>query len=317
MREQIPIFLAADDGYAPCLATAVVSLMDKASSEYEYKIIVMQEDLSEENRKKIRSLEKEGFDISFVSMKEQLGKMAEKSSNKLRCDYFTLTIYYRIFIADMFPQYDKGIYIDSDVVVPGDISKLYEVQLQDNLIGGCVDTSIQEVAPITTYIDESLGVDHTHYINSGVLLMNLKKLREVGFADHFLYLLNTYQFDSIAPDQDYINTMCYKKIRFLDGTWDLFPDCTKPEAENPMLIHYNLFEKPWHYEGIVYENLFWKYAKDSGYYDELLQTRNNYSQQEKEEDSRNMQRLSDRALEITECGIRFRDVFDSGKEERI
>ena len=43
--------------------------------------------------------------------------ITDRIENRLRSDYFTMTIYFRIFIPDMYPEYDKAIYIDSDIVV--------------------------------------------------------------------------------------------------------------------------------------------------------------------------------------------------------
>lgn len=316
-KELIPIFLSSDDGYAPYLATALVSLMENASRDYDYKIIVMNDGLSQENYTKIKSLQREGFDIEFAPMRQYLEQMTEKESNRLRCDYFTLTIYFRIFIPVMFPQYDKGIYIDSDVVVPGDISELYNIDLGDNLIGACVDQSIQHIPPFVKYIDEAMGVDHTKYINSGILLLNMDALRRVRMDQRFLELLNGYHFDSIAPDQDYINAMCAGKIRFIDNIWDVYPDNQSAPLENPKLIHYNLFEKPWCRNPVQYEEYFWHYAEKSGYIDEIRAFKNAYTPEQVAQDDATLQSMAVRALEIVESGVRFRDVINTGKEERL
>jgi len=145
----------------------------------------------------------------------------------------------------MFPEYDKGIYIDSDIVVPGDISELYNIELGDNLIGACSDKSVVDVPELARYMEEAVGVSRYEYINSGVLLMNLKEMRKKEFSKKFLNLLNTYHFDCIAPDQDYLNAMCNGKILYLDEAWDAMPTEGKEPLDNPKLIHYNLFQKPW------------------------------------------------------------------------
>lgn len=316
-RELIPIFLSTDDGYAPYLATALVSLMENASKDYDYKIIVMNDGLTEENYAKIKGLEQPGFEIEFAPMRQYLEQMTEKESNRLRCDYFTLTIYFRIFIPVMFPQYDKGIYIDSDVVVPGDISELYHIDLGDNLIGACVDMSIQNIPPFLKYIDEAIGVDHTQYVNSGVLLMDMKKLRQVRMDERFLELLNGYHFDSIAPDQDYINAMCAGKIRFIDNIWDVYPDNQCDAMKNPKLIHYNLFAKPWCRSPLQYEEYFWKYAEKSGYIDQIRAFKDAYTPEQIAQDDATLESMVVRALEIVESGTRFRDVINTGKEVRL
>lgn len=157
MKSIIPIFFTIDDAYAPFNAVAIKSLIENASDNYNYKLIIIHENLSKENIDKIKSLENEKAKIEFYPMKEKLELITNRDENKLRCDYFTLTIYFRIFIADMFKEYDKGIYIDSDIVVPGDISELYNIDLKDNLIGASTDYSIQDVPELINWMENGIG----------------------------------------------------------------------------------------------------------------------------------------------------------------
>ena len=162
-----------------------------------------------------------------------------------------------------------------------------------------------------------MGVDRHSYINSGVLLMNLKKLREAGLDTHFLSLLNTYHFDCIAPDQDYLNAMCYGKIHYLSDVWDTMPAEDKPEIEDVKIIHYNLFSKPWCYDGIQYGDVFWEYAKDSVYLEEIKAYKDNYSPEQKESDSKCLGLLVDRGVQIANSDVTFKRVFESGEKVRL
>ena len=223
MKKEIPIFFTIDDKYAPYVSVAISSIIENASKEYNYKIIIIYQELTNENIEKISRLQNDNFKIEFVYMKDTLDAITDRVENRLRCDYFTLTIYFRLFIPEMFKEYDKGIYIDSDIVVPGDISELYNFELVDNLIGACPDHSVVDIPEIINYMENAIGVNRHEYINSGVLLMNLKKMREEKFDQRFLELLNKYHFDSIAPDQDYLNAMCNGSILYLDECWDAMP----------------------------------------------------------------------------------------------
>jgi lipopolysaccharide biosynthesis glycosyltransferase len=316
----IPVFFTIDDNYAYWLAVAANSLIKNASKDYDYRLIILHDGLKEENIRRIRLLERPGFRFEFHTMKESYEGISEDFiGNKLRADYFTLTIYFRLFIADMFPQYDKAIYIDSDVVVPGDISEMFSIELGDNLVAACPDYSIQDIPPLVSYTVHAVGADTSmKYVNSGVLLMNLKELRRVHFADHFLYLLNKYHFDCIAPDQDYLNSMCKGRIHFLGPEWDAMPNNNHPALENPKLIHYNLFEKPWMYDGIQYEEYFWEYAADSGFIDEIKDFKENYSDEQKESDKRCLEFLVRRGGMIAESKEEtMKKVFESRREQRV
>ena len=312
MKDVIPVFFTIDDGYAPFLAAALSSAVRNSSPTRRYKAIVLHQDVSEENQRRIGRLAQEHFEIEFVPMQRGLESITDRMGTRLRCDYFTLTIYFRLFIPSMFPEYDQAIYLDSDVVVPGDLAELYDIDIGDNLIGACPDLSIVGVPPLVNYTVNAVGMEKGSYVNSGVLRMNLKALREAEFERHFLELLNTYQFDCIAPDQDYLNAMCRGRIFYLDESWDAMPNDERPPLENPRLIHYNLFSKPWCYDGVQYEEYFWQYAECCGYGPEIEAYKAAYSPEQKESDGRCMELLAVRGEQIVGNDITFKKLVERG-----
>mgnify|MGYP000469366432 CR=1 FL=1 len=228
-KDIIPIFFTIDDGYAPYLATALVSTIKNSSPARRYRAVVLYQDLCEENRRRLGALATDNFAVDFIPMCRGLDAITDRMSNRLRCDYFTLTIYFRLFIPAMFPEYDRGIYIDSDIVLNSDIAELYDTDIGDALIGACADCSVSDVPELAGYMERAVGVDRHSYVNSGVLLMNLRLLREAELDRHFLSLLNSYHFDCIAPDQDYLNAMCYGRIHYLDERYELDLDISNEE----------------------------------------------------------------------------------------
>ena len=317
MSNVIPVFFSIDDNYAPFLGVALNSAIKNSSSNRQYRAIVLYEQLNEENRIKLKSLETDNFAIDFVAMKDGLESITDRMSNRLRCDYFTLTIYFRLFIPTMFPEYDKAIYIDSDVVVTGDLAELYDTDLKDNLIAACRDLSVADVPPLARYMRDAVGVEVDKYINSGVLLMNLKALRYEKFDTHFLNLLNTYHFDCIAPDQDYLNAICSGRIHYLDEVWDAMPNDRKEKLTNTRIIHYNLFSKPWCYDEIQYQEEFWEYATHSGYIEQIKKYKESYSDEQKISDRRCLDLLIERGQSICDNDITFRKIRESGVKIRL
>ena len=322
--KNIPVFLTIDEKYVPYLDVAIRSLIANSNNEDNYIINVLHEKLSEKQIKELQGLNdlKENVSVRLFDMKKSLEKgleqITDREENKLRRDYFTLSIYFRIFIPDIFKEYDKGIYIDSDVVVPGDIAEMYDVELGDNIIGACPDHSIENIEKLRYYLVNSIGVKANEYINSGVLLMNLKKMRELHFSENFLRLLNKYHFFCVAPDQDYINAMCNGKIKYLGEEWDAMPNDARKELKKPKLIHYNLFQKPWCYDNIQYEEYFWKYAKQSPYYDSIVEFKKNYSNEQKKSDSECLGKIVEDAYkQAKEDDNTFKNTFEKGEKRFI
>lgn len=316
-KPMIPIFFTIDEGYAPWLSVALISLKENASKEYRYEVHVVYHDMSANTIIKLSEIADDDFSISFEEMPQTLDQLHDFAGNNyLRADYFTLTIFIRLFLADMFPQYDKAIYLDSDICVPGDISKMYTINLKDNYLGVVNDYSIANIPELNHYVKDAIGVDKDHYFNSGILLMNFKKIRERELAKRFLDLMIKYHFDTIAPDQDYLNALCKDKVVYLDPTWDSMP-CDLDEFENPQIIHYNLFDKPWCYDNVKYEKYFWDVAKRSGFYDEIVQYKKNYSDAQKKKDQESLALLVTRGNEIPDQEVTMRKIFESGQEERL
>lgn len=313
----IPIFYAIDDGYSKFVAVSIKSLIMNANNNYNYDINVIYENLSEENAKKLKSLETDNVKIILTEMNQNLSMITDKLGNRLREYTFTLTIFFRLFIPVMFPKYDKCIYIDADTVIPGDISRLYNEDLGNNYLGCIVDKSTNDNEILASYFEKVVGIPRDKYINSGVLLMNSKKLRELKIDEKFLDLYIKYGFDVIAPDQDYINSMCYGHIKYLSDIYDAMPNPNNKEVENPVIIHYNLFLKPWQYDDVQYYDYFWKYAKSTPFYNEILEIKNSYTNEDRKKDSEWMDLMVSRAESLVGTQNTLKNVFESGKETRL
>ena len=279
-KKIIPIFYAADENYLPYLTVSVSSLKENASKEYAYEIYVLTTGMHGAPVDKLMEYADEDFRIELVDVSVQMEKV--KDSLQLR-DYYTGATYYRIFIAGMFPQYEKALYIDSDTIVAGDISELFNVDLADNLIGAVPDGAVAAVPEFRLYTKEVLGIEAEQYFNAGVILMNLAQFRESDFYGKFCSLLKEYKF-CVAQDQDYLNVLCKDKVRFIGMEWNRMP-IGGVDGEEPKIIHYNLTLKPWHYENILFKEYFWKYARQNAFYERILSDLHAYTKEQKERDA--------------------------------
>ena len=321
MKNIVPIFFSVNDAYSPFLATAIHSIRENASPEFDYNIHILTDDISAENRRKLSGLGTERFRIHFHPLTELLRAIpaVEKLSQHCFGAFSSLTIYFRLFMPDLFPQYDKGIYLDADLVVPGDISRLYREPLGRRLVGAVADYSIQKIAPFMQYIDQYVGVDHRNYVNSGVLLLNMKRLREVNLTGRFLGWVEKYGLETVAPDQDYLNALCWDCIHYLDPDWNAMPSECLSVMDDPQIIHFNLASKPWLNEQVPYDDIFWKYAAGTGYEAEIRARRQAFLQDAAavKQYKGAVRRLIRMAGRLTRSERSFRSLIESRQELRL
>ncbi len=283
-NKEIPIFFSTDDNYVPFTIVAIRSIIDNASNNYNYAINILNTGLNKSNIDKIKKMETKNFKINFVDISEKIANICDALSYRLR-DYYSNSIYLRIFIPSLFQEYEKVLYLDADIVVIDDISKLYFEDIGDNLLGAITDDVINTNETFRKYTKNVLGLENGNYFNSGILVMNLAELRKSRIEEKFVHLLNEYNFDTIAPDQDYLNYLCRGRVKFIHKGWDRMPiPDEKFEGEPLHLIHYNMFKKPWLYDGVLYENHFWKYAEKTEVYDDMCKMKSSYTDKQRERD---------------------------------
>ncbi len=295
-KKEIPVVFAIDDNYAPLLTVALNSIIKNMNINYFLKVYVLNTGLSRSNEKKIIELAEEyssDIDIEYIDVTERLSGLQDKMHLR---DYYTKAIYYRIFIPALLPKYDKIIYADCDIVLLDDISKLFNVELGENIIGAVHEEAMTSYDCFGRYSEEFLDVPRLDYFNSGLLVINSKEYKKQEIERKFIELMLKHKFE-VAPDQDYLNVLCKGKVKYLDIGWNKTPIPEKEfDEKNLKLIHFKLNFKPWLYKGVKYEKYFWQYAKNTPYYSDLITTRNNYSDAEKRRDSLAFNALKQMAL---------------------
>lgn len=299
ITKEIPIFFAVDNGYCPFLAVAIQSLIDNASAENTYLIKILNTDISEENKRKIGKYERENVDIEFVDLNYYIQKVKDKLYTR---DYYSKTTYFRLFLPNLYPQYDKVLYLDSDIVILDDIAKLYNTDMGDNLVAAAPDDVIQAMPVFQDYVEKVVGVaDYRRYFNAGILLMNLHELRRFKFQEKFVYLLDKIKF-AVAQDQDYLNRLCKGRVKLLDRTWDRMPiPDPKIKTEDVKLVHYNLAFKPWHFEDILYKEFFWMYAQETEYFEDIQRIKENFTEEDRIRGEESHKKLMKLAKKEADC----------------
>ena len=289
----VPVFFACDDKFVPYMMVTMKSLIDNTSSKRIYKIHVLHADISIKNQGLVKTLETDNCKIEFNNVSEKLEQIEKQITLR---DYYSATTYYRLFIADMFPEYNKAVYIDSDTIVLQDIAKFADYDLEDNYIGAIRDQLVAQTDIYGDYVEKVLGVSREAYFNAGVVLINCKQFRKKNIQKQFVDFLNTYRF-VVAQDQDYLNILCKNKVLWIDGKWNVqmigTPSCAEKDFA---LIHYNLAAKPWHYKDCRYADYFWNYAKKTPGYEALKAVLDNFTEDDAKKDAASGENLLNLAI---------------------
>lgn len=276
----IPIVFSANAKYAPYIAVTITSIIKNASRDRKYRFYVLYTELPATTILRLEDISGENYETKCINVQEFCKDGMYSSA------YFSIEMYYRIMIPEIFKQYDKVLYLDCDIVVVHDIAELYDVNLGDNLIGAVRNLMHDKMKK---YIIYSLGVDTEKYINSGVILFNCNQCRKEHYTDESFKLLAKRQ-DFRYPDQDLINMMSIGRIYYLDPRWNFTwhyrhlqesknlelhlneEDMKKfyEYEKNPYLIHYTGEVKPWNNVNKYLSDYFWKYAAESNFYNLFL-----------------------------------------------
>lgn len=299
--DEIPVFFSTDDNYIPFLDVALASLIENASKEYKYRIIVLNTGLEPENIAKIKLRERAGFAIDFIDMSEDLKEIKARFKNVY---HFSIVTYYRLFIASLFPDCDKIVYLDCDLVVLGDVSELYNTDLGDAIFAAAPEQFVRNTPEFRVYAEKALGVDPDGYVNAGVLVLSLEQFRRNKIEKKFIKLITEYDFDLLDPDQAYLNYLCDGKIRVLPNGWNKEPMPLSCEGKKN-IVHYALYKKPWQYDDVMYGDHFWKYAEKSPYYEEILRRKATFGDRERAEKAAMAQEILEHGTKIAGSDYTF------------
>lgn len=184
--------------------------------------------------------------------------------------HITRPTYFRLLLPDLLEE-DKCIYLDTDTIVLLDLARMYNIDMGDCYVAGVRHPGV--VVPCSHEFCKNIGIPSAdQYINAGVLLMNLEKLRHDGMVKKFLELIS---WNMPMQDQDIINNACYGKILRIPFKYNVltklsdvcsvdykntYSETELREAWNrPAIIHYADLNKPWNSGGCAFADYWWKY----------------------------------------------------------
>lgn len=293
--KNIPIVFAINDSYYGKLAVVVSSILQNSKRSFDFYILTT--GISQD------ALDKLHYIINKINVQSNLylidpykfikedleGLMARRSGYT----YISVETYYRFYIHKVLPCLDKAIYLDADILVMSDLASLYYTDIKDAYAGVVSDIYIHFICQgdkktqtrpelsMSDYMQNVLGVREREYFNAGVLLLNLKKLRDDRVDERLLQFARKF-----APlefqDQDALNAVFGSNVVFLDLAWNVIKNAKDVEGGisnikyrrdlqaaflRPKIVHYTGSNKPWCLDVFEYDYLkeWWEIYLDTGF----------------------------------------------------
>ena len=124
--KRIPIVMISDDNFVMQTCVAITSLCKNKKSATMYEVFIVMAECSEESARTFRQMEKEGCAITLVHAS------LEKYRDIKQLAHISIACLLKFDICELIPQYDKLLYLDGDIIVRGDLTELYDTELEDH-----------------------------------------------------------------------------------------------------------------------------------------------------------------------------------------
>ena len=187
------VVYSASDLYAPLAGISMTSLLINNQDIGEIGIVILDNGISQENKARLtRTARRYGRDIRFVPLAESL------SHAKINAQKWNISTFGRLFEASSLPEYDRVIHIDCDTVVCGSLKELWELDMSRAAAAGAPDC-------LSDAYKTNIGLlPEETYLNAGVLVLNLKLIRDKGYEERFRAYIDHHQHLTYV-DQEVLN----------------------------------------------------------------------------------------------------------------
>lgn len=250
------VALAFDRGYAAPAAALIRSCLLRHRGEELRFELIHDGSLSAEDLRHFEAMSKvEGAEIGFHMVDEhRLGGLP-------RVDRFGPIVWARIFLPELLGEHARAIYLDCDILVFSPLRQLWSSGLAGCALGAVANV----VEPGAREHVRRLGVSYPGgFFNSGVLLMDLERMRAECSTGNLSRFLIDYGDRLVWPDQDALNVIfaggwlpLHPRWNAQNSFWswrgwaaEVFDPGELADAiRNPAVRHFEgpSVAKPWHY----------------------------------------------------------------------
>ena len=267
-NNSINIVFTTDKEYSSYLKVALKSLILNKDKDSIYNIYILSIDLNKKTQEELKTFKQNDVEIKAVPLK--LSMLKGKIRHRTFCHHVSNADYFKFFIPEMFQNFDKILYLDSDILVLGDLSSLYNTDIQDKYI-----------AVLRRY-SYPVDLKEVRY-NIGIILFNIQNCIKSNLTSKLLYTKNhnndnnsitqatfnkaipqnmaepispIYNNRTITTKEDFIKYNFRKNYHpFLDEINNL-----DELDKKTIIVHFAGYQKPWYNPKMKFAKQWWRYA---------------------------------------------------------
>lgn len=288
----ITIF-SINDAYVPYISILIESIIQNAKQKRPYEIFILTTKITLKNQEILKNQIKKDkrFSIEIIDV----SKLIKNKKVKIY-SHLSIETYFRFFIFDLFPEVKKVLYLDSDLIINSDIADLYDINIEGKYLAAAKDIDIAGLIVFekdkNEYIKKVIGYKgKDEYFQAGVIIFNVQEIKRKISTDNLFKIAQKRRWNWM--DQDVMNYVFKGNVLYLSQQWNcimnwknliggmermdilklapkqLFNEYSEAR-KNPFIIHYAGNQKPWTDPKADFSDYFWKYAKNSIYFNQIL-----------------------------------------------
>lgn len=258
----VNICFITDTNYAVPTGVAIESLIENCKKDTMYNIYIIAVNVGEKIINKFKKLKEHNVNVYVINTENIYSDIQTTHQHVSKAAMLKFNL------PNMFPDLDKILYLDGDMLILGDLYDLYSTNLNGKYAAVVTDMK----AMVNEKHHLKLGIDK--YFNSGMMLLNLKKMRENNSTDKLLYAKKHDKYKHFM-DQDALNKVFNENVIYVSLKYNcMLQNLDYPDNEisdfyqekdiekilkKPVILHLTNKKKPWNSEGAPGSALWDKY----------------------------------------------------------
>lgn len=284
-ENSVVVCCAADNGNALICEAMIQSIIKNSSLSKNYDIVVLYDNLSDTKKDKINLLRENRSNISIRFY--CVTRLVQRRSFQIPPEQAITSLFF-LCIPDVFEKYEKVIYLEHDSIAQVDVAELYQTDVRGKCLAASRDITTSAGLNCRkeklSYYTETLGIDNPYeeYVSNSVVLLNVRAIRKTGKTGTAMQMIEKHEYK--RPAQDSLNMSFYGDIYFLDSSWNVCPQWAtsqylpvhdywrwqEDKKRAKILSFRGTVSKPWNNPGVELAATWWKYARQTPVYEEIL-----------------------------------------------